>query len=59
MKRLFLISIISLLNAVISISAFSQSDPLYIALGGGVKGSLYKPDSGPAPHVGIVVSHRP
>jgi hypothetical protein len=23
-----------------------------------VKGALYKPNSGPAPHVGIVVSHR-
>jgi hypothetical protein len=58
MKRLLSIGIISLLNVVISISAFAQSDPLYIALGGGVKGSLYKPNSGPAPHVGIVVSHR-
>jgi hypothetical protein len=58
MKRLLSIGIISLLNVVISISAFAQSDPLYIALGGGVKGSLYKPNSGPAPQVGIVVSHR-
>ena len=48
----------------ISIVAFypsqlrAQSDPEYIPLGGGVKGALYKPDSGPAPHVGILVMHR-
>jgi hypothetical protein len=36
----------------------AQSDPLYVPLGGAVKGALYKPDSGPAPHVGILVTHR-
>ena len=28
---------------------WAQSHPEYIPLGGGVKGALYKPDSGPAP----------
>lgn len=36
----------------------AQSHPEYIPLGGGVKGALYKPDSGAAPHVGILVMHR-
>jgi hypothetical protein len=38
--------------------SWAQSHPEYIPLGGGVKGALYKPDSGPAPHVGILVMHR-
>jgi hypothetical protein len=36
----------------------AQSDPLYVPLGGAVKGALYTPDAGPAPHVGILVTHR-
>ncbi len=36
----------------------AQSDPLYVPLSGAVKGALYKPDSGPQPHVGILVTHR-
>src|SRR4029077_13325679 len=36
----------------------AQSNPLYVPLGGGVKGALYNPNSGPAPHVGIIVTHR-
>jgi hypothetical protein len=36
----------------------AQSNPLYVPLGGAVKGALYKPDSGPAPHVGVLVTHR-
>src|SRR4030095_12206456 len=38
--------------------SLAQSRPEYIPLGGGVKGALYRPDSGPAPHVGILVMHR-
>jgi hypothetical protein len=37
--------------------AFAQSHPEYVPLGR-VTGALYKPDSGPAPHVGFVVMHR-
>ena len=39
--------------------AFGQSNPTYIQFSPAeVKGALYKPDSGPAPHVGILVTHR-
>jgi len=38
---------------------FAQSNPLYIQFRpGAVKGALYKPDSGPAPHVAVLVIHR-
>jgi pimeloyl-ACP methyl ester carboxylesterase len=37
--------------------AFAQSNPLYIQLGP-AKGALYKPDSGPAPHVAVLLTHR-
>jgi pimeloyl-ACP methyl ester carboxylesterase len=38
---------------------FAQSNPLYIQFRpGAVKGALYQPDSGPAPHVAILVIHR-
>jgi hypothetical protein len=57
MKGLFFAFVVFIFNVAAS-PAFAQTDPRYIALGGGVKGALYKPDSGPAPHVGIVVSHR-
>jgi len=37
----------------------AQSNPLYIQFSpGAVKGALYKPDAGPAPHVGILAIHR-
>ncbi len=39
-------------------SARAQSSPQFIAFQGISKGALYKPDSGPAPHVGILVMHR-
>jgi len=39
--------------------AFGQSNPAYIQFSPAqVKGALYKPNSGPAPHVGILVTHR-
>jgi pimeloyl-ACP methyl ester carboxylesterase len=39
--------------------AFAQSNPAYIQFTpGAVKGALYKPDSGPAPHVAILLIHR-
>jgi dienelactone hydrolase len=37
--------------------ALAQSNPLYVRLAPAA-GALYKPDSGPAPHVGIIVMHR-
>lgn len=39
--------------------AFGQSNPAYIQfVPSPVKGALYKPDSGPAPHVAILLIHR-
>src|SRR5258706_8951446 len=45
---------------------FSQSNPVYVPFQGPqggpapsiVKGALYKPDHGPAPHVAFLVMHR-
>lgn len=46
--------------SLLSIStASAQSAPKYIEFSpSSVKGALYAPDSGPAPHVGVVVIHR-
>src|SRR5882762_8572351 len=39
--------------------AFGQSHPEYITgLAHGVKAVLYRPDSNPTPHVGVIVIHR-
>jgi hypothetical protein len=39
--------------------SLAQSNPTYIQFNpSAVKGALYKPDSGPAPHVGILIIHR-
>ena len=38
--------------------AWSQSKPELVPFAGRTKGALYRPDAGPAPHVGIVVMHR-
>jgi pimeloyl-ACP methyl ester carboxylesterase len=39
--------------------SFAQSNPRYIQFKpSSVKGALYKPDSGPAPHVAILAIHR-
>jgi hypothetical protein len=38
---------------------FGQTNSLYIQFRpAAVKGALYKPDSGPAPHVAVLVIHR-
>src|ERR1700761_9403584 len=37
--------------------AQAQSHPAYVKLGL-AKGALYKPDGGPAPHIGVIVIHR-
>lgn len=36
----------------------AQSNPLYVPFRDGAAGALYRPDSGPAPRVGILVMHR-
>ena len=38
--------------------ASAQSNPQFIRFQGASSGALYRPDSGPAPRVGIVVMHR-
>jgi hypothetical protein len=38
--------------------AVAQSKPEFIAFLGTSKAALYRPDAGPAPHVGILVMHR-
>jgi hypothetical protein len=50
------VSLVGLLSFVSY--ALAQSNPPYINLGGGVKGTLYTPDSGPPPHIGILNVHR-
>jgi pimeloyl-ACP methyl ester carboxylesterase len=43
----------------VSVLSFAQSNPRYIQFTPlNVKGALYTPDSGPAPHVAILVIHR-
>jgi pimeloyl-ACP methyl ester carboxylesterase len=38
---------------------FAQSNPAYVQFSpGSVKGALYTPDSGPAPHVAFLIIHR-
>jgi hypothetical protein len=57
MRRVqFLVVAVSVAAAVPSAS-FAQSHPEFIALGR-VSAALYKPDNGPAPHVGFVIGHR-
>ena len=38
--------------------ASAQSRPEFINFQGRTKAALYRPDAGPAPHVGILVMHR-
>src|SRR5262245_17032451 len=46
-----------LLLCMLPCTASSQSNPIYQRLGQ-TDTALYRPDSGPAPHIGIVVMHR-
>jgi pimeloyl-ACP methyl ester carboxylesterase len=39
-------------------SASAQSDPKFVRLSSKAKGVLYMPDSGPAPHIGILLMHE-
>src|SRR5579862_111885 len=58
MRRIRCIRMAALAAALaISSVALAQSHPEYIRLGQ-VNAALYKPDSGPAPHVAFLVAHR-
>jgi pimeloyl-ACP methyl ester carboxylesterase len=56
MKFLATAASIALLTLA-ALPAAAQSNPTYMQIGA-LKGALYKPDSGPAPHVGVLVMHR-
>jgi hypothetical protein len=57
MRRVqFLVVAISV-AVVVPSASFAQSHPEFIQLGR-VSAALYKPDTGPAPHVGFVIGHR-
>src|SRR5438128_3430600 len=57
MKRI--VSVATLLALGCAASALAQTSPAYIQFSpASVKGALYKPDSGPAPHVAVLVIHR-
>ena len=58
-KSTLLISLGTFIALFLSVpSSFAQSDPIYVPLPGGVKSTLYKPDSGPAPDVAVLTVHR-
>jgi pimeloyl-ACP methyl ester carboxylesterase len=49
----------SVLFVALASMTLAQSNPRYIQFTpGAVKGALYKPDTGPAPRIGIVLMHR-
>ncbi len=49
----------ALLGALVAACSQAQTNPLYIQFSPStVKGALYRPDSGPSPHVGILLAHR-
>ena len=57
MRRVHIL-VVAVLGAVaVPSAAVAQSHPEFIALGRG-SAALYKPDAGPAPHVGFVIGHR-
>lgn len=41
-----------------SAASSAQSNPRFVPLGEGALGALYVPDSGPAPHIAFLVTHR-
>lgn len=57
MSRLRFAAAVSIVALSVAPSAFAQSHPEYVPLGR-VSAALYKPDSGPAPHVAFLVAHR-
>ncbi len=51
------LAIAALFGGLLSGAALAQSNPTYLTLGR-ADGALYKPDSGPAPTVAMIVMHR-
>lgn len=52
------IRMLVLVVCLVPLTALSQSRPEFISFQGVTKGALYRPDAGPAPHVGVLVMHR-
>jgi hypothetical protein len=55
--RLTIATAVSVVALSAASCAFAQSHPEYVPLGR-VSAALYKPDSGPTPHVAFLVAHR-
>jgi hypothetical protein len=51
------LSICTLASVALTAPAFGQTNPGFVQLGR-VSATIYKPDSGPAPHIAFLVSHR-
>src|SRR5579864_6580876 len=50
---------IAFLSVLFACLSAAQSDPVYVSFPRtAVKGALYRPDAGPAPHVGVLIMHR-
>jgi len=56
--RIFTFVLAILLTLFVPSVVSAQTNPVYVPFQDGVAGALYKPDSGAAPHIGIVVMHR-
>src|SRR5881628_937157 len=53
------LSLLAALGFLSSGRLFAQSNPTYLQFTpAAVKGALYKPDAGPAPHVAVLLVHR-
>src|SRR5438445_9208551 len=53
------VAVLSVCGLALAAPLFAQSNPTYVQCSpGSVKGALYKPDSGPAPHVAVLLIHR-
>ena len=52
------IAIASLALILSTTFGVAQSNPVFVQLRGDAKAALYKPDSGPAAHVAVIVTHR-
>jgi hypothetical protein len=48
----------SLIFPFVAANVIAQSHPEFVQFPARAMGALYKPDSGPAPHVGVIVIHR-
>jgi len=53
------IVVLTACGLALAATLFAQSNPIYVQFSpGSVKAALYKPDSGPAPHVAVLLIHR-